>query len=185
MTEIIPLNETITTNDTFTYEAGPNKAYNPVTITTNIPPSPLHINQINISNEFGSTWKLLLSTLEPESIYNASGQPAFPLTGPTTVYIEPTSDRISIWMHSEKNPDSSVRYTPKIGGSIVYRFQPVAPSTSQQYEFDFVNSSTPSDVFFNLDTSVPQQSTQSYPRPWFDFTESVVLSTTYFNFDFS
>lgn len=38
MTEIIPLTETITTNDTHTYDAGPNKAYNPVTITTDIPP---------------------------------------------------------------------------------------------------------------------------------------------------
>lgn len=40
MTQIIPLSETITTNDTHTYDAGPNKAYNPVVITTKIPSSP-------------------------------------------------------------------------------------------------------------------------------------------------
>lgn len=37
MTEIVRLTETITTNDTFTFDAGANKAYNPVVITTNIP----------------------------------------------------------------------------------------------------------------------------------------------------
>lgn len=124
MTEIIPLNETITTNDTVTYDAGPGKAYNPVTITVNVPPPKILIDAVAAP----SSSPISLSTFRTMSTTD-------PLTiPPYNTLVSISNTRNSLYTVSiQPNPTSSnILSEYSFTSGTVYGFVPTQAATNVQ-----------------------------------------------------